>query len=220
MSNAFDLVRLPDDIEQGAKGGPEFQTTITTLATGIEQRNVDWPTPRIKWDISYGMQSKDDYQRFTQFFRARYGRARGFLFKDWSDYSAANVNIGTGQDEVRGTPVPPAVIGPIITPQRLDFQLYKYYTDGTYSTSRKITRPVASTVKVYVDGVQKTTGWTLISGGIIRFNTLFAPHTGEVVTATFEFDVPVRFDSDYAPLTMTWEDAATVDAITIVEIKE
>ena len=37
---AFHEIRFPDDIAYGASGGPEFATTIVTMASGFEQRNI------------------------------------------------------------------------------------------------------------------------------------------------------------------------------------
>jgi len=72
---SFHEVRLPDDVERGASGGPEFNTGIVTLSSGFEQRN---------------------FQAVTEFFYARRGRLFGFRFKDWSDYELSTEAIATG----------------------------------------------------------------------------------------------------------------------------
>lgn len=201
MPNAFDDVRLPDDIERGAQGGPEFQTTIITLGTGFEQRNADWPSQRCRYDLAYGIQGRADYEALIQFFYARLGRARGFRFKDWADFRGTNVILGTGT-------------GALTT-----FQLRKTYTSGSVTYNRKITRPVSGTVTVALNGTNQPTGWSVnLATGVITFAV--APGVGVVVTASFEFDVPVRFDMDRLDATLEWSEAAAFNSLSVVELRE
>jgi uncharacterized protein (TIGR02217 family) len=39
-------VRFPDNIAYGARGGPEFATTVVATGSGHEKRNVDWSEAR------------------------------------------------------------------------------------------------------------------------------------------------------------------------------
>ena len=72
-------------------------------------------------------------------------------------------------------------------------QLQKTYTLGSQSTLRPIVKPVSGTVTVYADG-------TPHAGTIDTTTGLFLPTApwsgGDVITADFEFDVPVMFASD------------------------
>ncbi len=197
---AFHDVRLPDDVEKGATGGPEFMTTIVGMSSGQEQRNIDWSEVKGSWDIAYGVQDKDDFDVCKGFFYARRGRAYGFRFKDWGDYEVEDEQIGLGdaaEDE---------------------FQLVKTYeVDGPLPYIRRITRPVADTLVVKLDGVV-TTAFTLDALGVVNMNT--APGTGVVVTASFEFDVPVRFDTDKFNLELYHADAGAIGSLPICEIRE
>ena len=47
-----------------------------------------------------------------------------------------------------------------------DYALVKHYSTGE---SRRITRPVTGSVRVAVNGIEVSTGWTLEDAGIIRF---------------------------------------------------
>lgn len=193
---AFDNVRLPEQIERGSQSIPRFQTTITTLGRGAEQRNADWAQQRMKYDVSYGIQSEEDYHEVRDFFMARLGRARGFLFKDWSDYKVANQQIATG-DGVRTS-----------------FQLVRRYTSGvTYE--RKILAPVTGTVQMFVNGVP-TTASVNYSTGVVTFSP--APADAAVIAASFEFDVPVRFNTDEFPIELFIFNAAAIGSIEIVEL--
>jgi uncharacterized protein (TIGR02217 family) len=54
---------------------------------------------------------------------------------------------------------------------------------------------VAGTVRIALDGVELASGWSVdATTGIVTFAA--APGAGVAITAGFEFDVPVRFDSD------------------------
>jgi uncharacterized protein (TIGR02217 family) len=198
---AFDNVRLNVAIERGAEGGPGFKTTVITQASGKEQRQAEWLHERGYWDVSYGIMNKEDYTEIYNFFRDRRGRHRGFRFKDWADYQATNEMLGTGDGVNRV------------------FKLTKDY--GYYK--KRITRPVSGTVTVTVAGTPKTSGFTVDhqTGTITFTNTEeHIPAIGAAVRASFEFDLPVRFDMDQLKLRVIWEHAASFPEMPIIELLE
>lgn len=198
---AFDAVRLSDAVERGASGGPKFQTTVIMMGSGREQRNQDWADARGEWNIAYGIDDRKAYTEILSFFRARRGRARGFLFKDWSDYQLTDGPLGLGDGTVK------------------NFQLVKVYEfGGPHPYVRKLTRPVASTVVVRLDGMVQNSGWSLQAGGVVSFAV--APVVGKAVTASCEFDVPVRFDTDQFDIKLEWAEAGEIGGLTIVELRE
>jgi uncharacterized protein (TIGR02217 family) len=88
---------------------------------------------------------------------------------------------------------------------------------GGFTFTRKITRPVSGTVSVFENGVPAThVGSIDYTTGIITFST--TPTTP--VTATFEFDVPVRFDVDKLRVRAETFRAGTIPSIVIREIIE
>src|SRR3546814_16999982 len=72
-------------------------------------------------------------------------------------------------------------------------QLCKYYGSGSEAQQRRITRPVAGSISVGVDGVA-VSGWSHLGKGVIAFDEASAE--GTVMTAGFRFDVPGRFAMD------------------------
>ena len=73
---------------------------------------------------------------------------------------------------------------------------------------RTITKPVAGTVKVYLDSVEQLSGWSIdTTTGLVTFG--MPPEFGRG-TAGFECDVPVRFDTDHmaeiATAFVNWQD--------------
>ena len=67
-------------------------------------------------------------------------------------------------------------------------------------------------------GVEQMTGWSVDnSNGSVTFNT--APGAGVAITAGFEFDVPVRFDTDALDVTLDVERLGSITSIALLEIR-
>ena len=205
----FHEIRFPDDISRGARGGPERRTTIIELASGDEERNAAWANSRRRYDVSYGIRRADELAKVVAFFEARNGMLYGFRFKDWSDYksclpselpSSADQHIGNGASG------------------RTQWQLRKRYTSSLWGVYRDITKPVAGTVLVEVNGTPMASGWSVDeTTGILTFAT--APADGATIRAGFEFDVPVRFDTDTLDVTLDFERLGTITSIPLIEVR-
>ena len=206
---AFHEIRFPDNISRGARGGPERRTQIVELASGDEERNASWANSRRRYDVSYGIRRADDLASVVAFFEARNGRLHGFRFKDWVDYksskpseapNAMNQLIGTGD----GT--------------ETEFQLVKRYASGSQAWTRVITKPVAGSLTISLGGTLQPSGWTLdATTGIVTFAA--PPGNGIAIRAGFEFDVPVRFDSDVLDVTLDIERLGSITSIPLIEIR-
>jgi uncharacterized protein (TIGR02217 family) len=209
---AFHDVRFPTDLSFGSLGGPERRTEIVTLANGHEARNTPWAQARRRYDAGLGLRGLDDLERLIAFFEARQGMLYGFRWKDWIDFRSAPAAA-----EIR--PIDqPLGLGDGRTRQ---FQLAKTYRSGSFSTRRVITKPVAGSVRVAVGGLEQPEGqaWTLdATTGVITFVT--APGAGAEVTAGFEFDVPVRFDTDLIQVSVASFRAGEVPRVPVVEVRE
>lgn len=181
---AFHEVRLPEDVERGAVGGPRFKTTVVALSSGFERRNKDWENTRGKWDIGYGISTKSDLDGVIDFFYVRNGMAHGFRFKDWSDFQVGLLT----DDTTRQT------IGTGDTVETV-FQFFKRYSSGAFNHDRTLTKLVSGKVKVFLDAVEQVSGFTLdLNLGTVTFDV--APGGGVLVGIITEFDVSVRFDTD------------------------
>jgi uncharacterized protein (TIGR02217 family) len=141
--SGFHEVRFPDNIAYGATGGPEFATTLVATGSGHEKRNVNWAEAHGRWDVASGLKKQAQIDELIAFFWARRGKAYGFRFKDWTDYKAMGQLLGTGDDA------------------QTQFQLVKHYPSGSAMEVRTITKPVAGTVKVYLDSVEQLPGWSV-----------------------------------------------------------
>jgi uncharacterized protein (TIGR02217 family) len=194
-------VRFPTDIAFGSAGGPEYSTDIVITQSGYEQRNANWSQARARYNVAHGIKTQEQLDALIAFFRARKGRSDGFRFKDWTDFQAIAQNIGTGNGSTT------------------IFQLKKRYSSGSVNEIRTISKPVAGTIDIYLDEVlQSPMGYTAnTTTGAITFNV--APATGVAITANFEFDVPVRFDTDRLSAVLDSYGSRSWNDISLVEVR-
>jgi len=196
---AFLEIQFPTDISFNSVGGPGFSTDVFIGSGGTESRNQNWSRPIEKWNVAYGVKAEADVLSLLQFFMVCQGKAHGFRFKNWVDFQASLSPIGTGTGALKA------------------FQLSKRYSFGGQNYDRKISKPVASSTTVYLAGVLQSSGWTIdITTGIVTFSS--PPGVGVAVTASFSFDVPMRFDTDDLPVTLSTYQALST-AVPLVELK-
>lgn len=201
---AFHETRLPARLAFGSTGGVERRTEVVTLASGFERRSTPWAQGRRRYLIGAGLRALDDAAALVAFFEARRGRLHGFRFKDFADFkscapsaapAATDQEIGVGDAEVTA------------------FQLTKAYGD----LAREIRKPVAGTVTAALDGVVTTAFTVDTATGIVTFTS--PPAEDAVVTVGFEFDTPVRFDTDRIEVTLEGFDAGRVVAAPLIEVR-
>ncbi|MGF6862750.1 uncharacterized protein (TIGR02217 family) [Rhodobacteraceae bacterium MBR-64] len=164
---------------------------------------------RRRYDVAYGIRRADDLAAVVAFFEARNGRLHGFRYKDWADYKSGLSSqpvaptdqlIGTGDGAVTS------------------FALLKHYNSGAQSWTRAIAKPVAGSVRVALNGVEQMSGWSVdATTGSVAFTT--SPGAGVTITAGFEFDAPVRFDTDALDVTLDVERLGSITSIPLLEIR-
>ena len=206
---AFDDVAFPLSIGREASLAPAFSTQIVESPSGHERRSSDWADARLSFDAGPGVRSEADIAELITFFRARRGAARGFRFTDpYDDRSCAVGAVPGALDQRLG-------IGDGV---RAEFPLQRFYGEGEEAQVRRITRPVAGSIRVAVDGVELTEGWSHQGMGVIAFDA--APEEGAVLTAGFRFDVPVRFAEDRLDINRATFAAGEAPSVPLVEIRE
>lgn len=165
--------RISECVAFGFTGGPEFSTNIVLLDNGMELRNAQWKYPRHRYSAQYSNLAAEAKEKLLSAYHAAKGRWMAFRFKDWNDYSANNqalsVQVGTAD------PV----------------QLVKRYFLGGAFAERKI----AAVVSAVITGPSG-----VVAGTVNNVTGMFTPASvwlpGPHVW-TGEFDVWVRFDSDF-----------------------
>lgn len=187
MTAGFHEVRFPISVSSESRGGPQRRTDIVMLRSGAEQRNAVWADSLRKYSAGAGVKTLAQVQEVVAFFEERRGRLYGFRWQDWSDFkssagtaaiAATDQTLGTGNGATR------------------NWQLIKTYGASFAPWVRAIRKPVAGTVLIAVNGAALAAGASTLDAttGIVTLAS--APAAGAVVSAGFEFDVPVRFDTD------------------------
>ena len=127
------------------------------------------------------MRSLDDLSEVFSFFEARRGQLFGFRWKDWTDFKSClpsdEFGLGDGVTKV--------------------FPLIKNYRSGDFVYARQISKPLEGRVEVALAGDTLEEGMHYdvdYTTGMVSFYE--APGLEASLTAGFEFDVPVRFDTD------------------------
>lgn len=207
----FHEIRFPANLSFGSLGGPERRTEIVTLANGFEERNTPWEHSRRRYDAGLGLRSLDDVAALIAFFEARRGQMHGFRWKDWADYRSGSATLAvTAFDQILGT-------GDGL---QTAFPLIKTYRSGVQTYVRPIPKPVSGSVLVAVDRDEKVQDQEYsvdATTGVITFET--PPPLGAVVHAGFEFDVPVRFDTDRVMTSVASFQAGEVPNVPVVEVR-
>lgn len=208
---AFHEIRFPANLSFGSVGGPERRTEIVTLANGFEERNTPWAQSRRRYDAGLGLRSLDDVAQLVAFFEARLGQLHGFRWKDWADYKSCQPSGRvTEEDQLLGH-------GDGV---KRAFQLRKAYASGGQVQWRVITKPVAGSVVVSLGErpMVESLAWEVeVETGMILFADPVPE--GVEVRAGFEFDVPVRFDTDRIAVSVASFQAGEVPAVPVVEVR-
>jgi uncharacterized protein (TIGR02217 family) len=209
----FHETRFPTAISRAAHGGPERRTDVVVLGSGAEERNARWADSRRSYNAGYGVKSLDDLHAVIAFFEERRGRLIGFRWRDPTDWkscapegtpSALDQSIGTGDGTTAA------------------FQLVKIYGSTFNPWTRAITKPVAGSVLVAVAGITQAPGTAFTvdtATGVVTFQPGHVPAAAAAITAGFEFDVPVRFDTDRLEINLHGFRHGAIPSIPIVEIR-
>ncbi|MDN8612802.1 DUF2460 domain-containing protein [Variovorax ginsengisoli] len=187
--------KLSRKVSVGFSGGPTWNTRVVPMASGVDKRNAEWALPHHKFTADYTLLDPESQNEILIAFWAARGQKDSFRFKDWNDFKAINQAMANGD----GTSTPR--------------QLTKTYTFGPTSFVRNILLPIASTVVVTANGtpIAVTTNETT---GMV---TPVSPWpSGQVIKSSCEFDVRVRFGSDFIPFTRNAPRLGTV-TIELVE---
>lgn len=207
----FHDVRFPTAISLGSSGGPERRTDIVVLGSGHEERNSRWADSRRRYDAGYGIKTLDQLHDVLAFFEERRGALYGFRWRDPSDWKSCRpMQAPAASDQVIGTG----------DSTKATFQLVKQYGATHAPWRRDITKPVAGSVHVAIDAAVQIEGSDFSvepATGLVTFAA--PPASGVTVRAGFEFDVPVRFDTDRLEVNVQGFNYGTIPSIPVVEVR-
>lgn len=166
----------------GLQIGTTGNTEVETQRNGHERRNALGDVMLHSYILTLNNVTGSVYlEKLKTAHFVFYARAHSFLVKDPIDHACTDESLGNAPSGTTAV------------------QLIKTYgIEGIASYVREITKPVAGAV-VYQNGVAK-------AGTLDTLTGLFTPTTswtaGQPLTWTGEFRVPVRFNSDFCPVTV------------------
>ncbi len=208
----FHETRFPVAVSRGAIGGPERRTEVVVLGSGAEERNQRWADSRRSYNAGYGVKSLDDLHSAVSFFEERRGRLHGFRWRDPLDHrSCTSERAPSALDQTLG----------IGDGSRDRFPLIKVYGHAFAPYARRITKPVVGTVTVAVNGIIEPASTHVVDHGtgVVTFLVGHVPAAGDAVSAGFEFDVPVRFDTDKLEVDISGFKSGAIPSMPLVEIR-
>jgi len=181
---AFWNVRLPTDYQYGSLFGAGFNTIVQATGSGHEHRITRWSHGKHRFRVGKELKTAAEIQSLKSFHLEMRGSLHSFRLKDSSDY--------TSNDDGKTAPANDQVLGSGNGSEK-NWQLVKTYDQvGGDPYVRTITLPVAATVRCYLNGSETFAFTFSTTTGLVTFTT--APGAGVVISAGFEFDVPVRFE--------------------------
>jgi len=211
----FHDVRMPESVARGYSGGPGFATVVQDTASGHEVRIARWAQGRHRYRAEKTALDAGDIAELKAFYLARRGALFAFRWKDHLDFTSAadGQSAPTDVDQVIGTGDGTRVLFPLRK---------QYDLAGLNPYVRPITLPVDGTVVVAFDGSPQSSGWTVnLTSGVVTFDG--PPSLDVVITAGFEFDVPVRFEKNvdalFAPRIVSFQNYDLAD-IDLIEVRD
>lgn len=208
---SFHEVRFPTDLALGSSGGPIRRTEVITLGSGKEQRNARWAHSRRRYNAGYGVKTITDLQTVIEFFEERRGRLFGFRFHDPLDHKSSKAGVEiSALDQTIG----------LGNGNQKIFKLIKRYGDAETGYVRRIQKPIEGSLVLALNNAlvsddQYTVDW---KNGSIEFKEMNIPVNGAIITAGFEFDIPVRFDADEISINLTHFEVGDIPSIPLVEL--
>ncbi|MFD0915861.1 TIGR02217 family protein [Pseudahrensia aquimaris] len=206
----FHDVAFPSDIAFGAQRTVTRATEIVTLGSGREHRNQRWRHSRRRYDAGFGIKSLEDLRTVVAFYEARRGAQSGFRLKDPFDWRSRDGDGAIGLEDQ------PLGLG---DGAKTEFSLVKAYGGGDDAYRRPIHLPVAGSVMVGIDGIGKTENSDFLvdyQTGTVTFSV--PPQPGAMLTAGFEYDVPVRFADDELSVSLSAFNAGDIPSVPLLEV--
>ena len=196
MNNFHDSV-LPNYISYYAKGGPSFTTELVTTLGGRETRLAMRDVPLNYYSIKDYRITIKQFTELNNFFYARFGMAYAFKFYDYTDNKVVGQHIAKGDNHSRS------------------FNLIKSYGDENSNVIRRIFKPIADTVKIYIDS-NAIEHFILTENGVIELEAPLPQNS--MLTANFCFYMVVRFANDKLHYSMQCENSVIIEDLNFIEV--
>uniref|UniRef100_A0A6M3JBD9 Putative glycoside hydrolase family protein n=1 Tax=viral metagenome TaxID=1070528 RepID=A0A6M3JBD9_9ZZZZ len=219
----FYEVSFPLVPNRTTSAGPGFDTNVVTMDSKQERRIRRWSQTQHRFDAALQVRTHNDVYTLRAFYLRVGGVANGFRYLDLSDYASTAVGREStrwadepGLSAVRDTD---QAIG-VGDGSGTQFQLVKTYGAAAPTYVRTIKKPISGTVVVALDGVGQSSGWTVdTTTGVVTFTT--PPALPKVVSAGYQFEVPVRFSEEidqWLPTSIDDYGNSSIRSVPLVEL--
>lgn len=208
---------LPGFISQGSEAAPQSLVDIARGPTGYEQRKSKRSRRLRRFNLVKNIRSINDIYDILQLFEVMNGPEHSFAVKNELDFKSCAPGTSVTMLD--------ALIG-VGNGSNLVFQLKKQYkvtqVDLTViAIDRTVYLPVSGTVLIAVDGMLKTEAVDYVvnyTTGVVTFVAGHAPANGKNVTAGFEFNEKVRFDTNDLSQQMEFFKVGSASSIPLIEV--
>lgn len=210
--------RFPDQIAYSSAVGPLFRTTKIETLSGRSFRNQEWPSHLWRFDVIPALRAHPEFKDdVINYYIAVAGGANGFRIKNPLDYKSSDIDVEpTKDDQLLGTG----------DAAEDEFQIVKNFTKGALTTTKNIYKIVSGSLLVAVDGVLQTEGVDYTADydtGLITFAGGSIPPLNDDVTAGYENDTPVIFESDALSVVLETRSGSdlllTMSSLALVELR-
>lgn len=198
----FYEISFPQNLSLNFKKSIKFNNKINISNNGFEQIQSLWEKSKSVFEINKENLNKEELEKIVSFFNIVKGNSIGFRFKDWFDYDAKKQILGT----YNGKKV---------------FQLIKNYfsvsnNGDSFLYTKIIRKPISNTVSVYINNVQINNFLVNYNEGLI--DVLYPLNDGDVVSADFQFEIPVRFMNDELKIVVENKNLSKIENLELIEV--
>lgn len=190
MSGFYEVLFDPT-VGSGSEGGANWSTDIVQAETPNESRNKNWEHALWEWNLKTGIRTREQWEYAFHFHMGvAQGRTNGFR---WQAY-----DFNTATDLIH----PDKPLLGIGNGVKTAFQIKKPFGIDPYIYQMPINKPVASTVKIYIDEAEIASdhaiyAWSVdTTTGVVTFESASSIDDKEIY-CDYQFHFPVRFDTDY-----------------------
>jgi uncharacterized protein (TIGR02217 family) len=179
-----DVIMPNTVISAGIAGKQVRNNTRTESLNGSAIININWTKTLRQYELGIVPMRIDQWQAIEGLHEVTDGGAYGFLMEDPKDGTV---------DDAHG-------MASLISAGSHTYQLFKRYTSigSSRYKDRNITRPKASTFKLYISGVPSTSYTLNADTGVI---TIASDPSANTISWSGSFYVPVHFEND----SIDWE---------------
>lgn len=186
--SGYHNILMPDEFSQGSAFSIGYDTRITVLESGVENRMARYrPDGRRRYNVLRGIANKALILKLYEFYMLREGALNSFKFKDWFDNA-------TNETRTRFQPNDPPVSetdSDMTFIAGRSYQMTTTYQDSANSVVRPLTKIKANTALISANG-SPTVDFTLDNEtGILTFGAALGVITQ--ASCGCEFYTVVRF---------------------------